>query len=97
MVGSQIDPESIANSHIRAHALEGRLFRTALAEALRAHRMPCRIIVEREAFSKAILVLSRTEAELKRVLSGLRLSGKKPWRADDKLAALAAWMVLAGD
>src|SRR5438128_1721771 len=30
VVGSVIDPDSIANPHIRAHAAEGRLFRTAL-------------------------------------------------------------------
>jgi hypothetical protein len=30
VVGSQLDPASIANLHIRAHALEGRLFRSAL-------------------------------------------------------------------
>lgn len=37
VVGSQINPESIANPHIRAHALEGQLFRTVLQDALRAH------------------------------------------------------------
>ena len=31
VVGSQIDPAEIANPHIRAHALEGRLFRSAVA------------------------------------------------------------------
>jgi hypothetical protein len=35
VVGSQIDPALIANPHIRAHALEGELFRTALVGALR--------------------------------------------------------------
>jgi hypothetical protein len=34
VVGSQIDPASIANAHIRAHALEGSLFRNVLADAL---------------------------------------------------------------
>src|SRR5262245_16785453 len=36
VVGSQIDPAKIANPHIRAHALEGRLFRTVLEDALTA-------------------------------------------------------------
>src|SRR5207244_616021 len=31
VVGSQIDPGSIANPHIRAHAFEGQLFRSVLA------------------------------------------------------------------
>ena len=30
VVGSQIDPAKIANPHIRAHALEGQLFRSAM-------------------------------------------------------------------
>src|SRR5262245_19635352 len=34
VVGSKIDPAGIANPHIRAHALEGRLFRLAVEEAL---------------------------------------------------------------
>ncbi|PYL62875.1 MAG: hypothetical protein DMF25_11440, partial [Verrucomicrobia bacterium] len=34
VVGSVIDPDSIANPHIRAHALEGRLFRMTLEAAL---------------------------------------------------------------
>src|SRR2546428_188068 len=36
VVGSVIDPARIANDHIRAHALEGALFRTALATAASA-------------------------------------------------------------
>jgi hypothetical protein len=29
VIGSEIDPITIANSHIRAHAFEGQLFRTS--------------------------------------------------------------------
>src|SRR5207244_11186067 len=35
VVGSTIDPATIGNDHIRAHALEGQLFRTALERAAR--------------------------------------------------------------
>ena len=37
VVGSQIDPANIANPHIRAYALEGRLFRESVAETLEDH------------------------------------------------------------
>jgi hypothetical protein len=37
VIGSQLNPASIANPHIRAHALEGLLFRSALEQALDAH------------------------------------------------------------
>src|SRR5437870_8618975 len=42
VVGSVIDPDSIANPHIRAHALEGRLFRTTLETALQSRRIQSR-------------------------------------------------------
>src|SRR6267143_2949189 len=38
-VGSQVDPDSIANPHIRAHAFEGQLFRAVLEEALQSDRI----------------------------------------------------------
>src|SRR5476651_107127 len=34
VVGSVIDPRTVGNPHIRAHASEGQLFRTVLADAL---------------------------------------------------------------
>jgi hypothetical protein len=95
VVGSQIDPASIKNPHIRAHALEGRLFRTMLEDALRLHGLRCLIVVERNAYSKAATVLAKSEDELKRTVSGFGKSLSGPWRADEKLAALAAWMALA--
>ena len=94
VVGSEIDPASIKNPHIRAHALEGRLFRTVLEDAVRSHGLPCLVVVERNAYSKAAAVLARSEDELKRVVSALNRSLSGPWRADEKMAALVAWMAL---
>jgi len=39
VVGSQIDPANIANPHIRAHALEGQLFRSAIEQTLQDHKV----------------------------------------------------------
>jgi hypothetical protein len=39
VVGSQIDPAEIANSHVRAHASEGRLFRSAVEDTLHDHEI----------------------------------------------------------
>ena len=50
VVGSQIDPANIANPHIRAHALEGRLFRSAVAETLQDHEIRTEILLERDAY-----------------------------------------------
>jgi hypothetical protein len=94
VVGSQIDPELIANPHIRAHALEGQLFRTALVDALRAHGIRCMILTERDAFVTATNLLKKSPAELQRAVKDLGQSAGGPWRAEQKLAALAAWVAM---
>ena len=95
VVGSQIDPASIANPHIRAHALEGRLFRNVLQEALQAHGLSCHAVVERDAYTRAAATLERSESDLKRAVAALGRALGGPWRAEEKLATLAAWMALA--
>ena len=94
VVGSDIDPARIANPHIRAHALEGRLFRTVLEDALRSCDLNCSVIVERNAYKQAGEVLNKSEKQLKQALTQLGRAMNGPWRADDKLACLAAWLAL---
>src|SRR6267142_3077341 len=48
VVGSEIDPAKITNPHIRAHALEGQLFRTVIADAVKSCSLPCAVFVERD-------------------------------------------------
>lgn len=50
VMGSQIDPAEIANPYIRAHALEGRLFRSAVAETLQDHEIRTEVLLERDAY-----------------------------------------------
>jgi hypothetical protein len=95
VIGSQIAPASIANPHIRAHALEGQLFRTTLDDALRAHRIRTVILIERDAYSKASAHLKKASSDVRRVTQNLGRSGEGPWRAEQKLAALAAWIALS--
>src|SRR5213080_868062 len=94
VVGSDIDPARIANDHIRAHALEGRLFRTVLERAVRSFRLPCAVIVERGAYATAADRFKRPENDVKRAVTELGRAIAGPWRADEKTAALAAWMAL---
>jgi hypothetical protein len=94
VVGSQIEPASIQNPHIRAHALEGQLFRTVLEDALQAHGLASLVIVERDAYAQAAAVLGRSEGDMKRAVAGLGRTLGAPWRTEEKLAALVAWMVL---
>ena len=95
VVGSETDPARITNRHIRAHALEGRLFRTVLEDALRSCGLPCSVLVERHAYKRAAEVLGRSQEDLKRSAAQLGRGLGGPWRADEKTAALAAWLALA--
>ena len=94
VVGSLIDPARIGNDHIRAHALEGRLFRTALEGAARAARLPCTTLVERSLYETAAARLKRPPGALRRAVTDLGGARRGPWRADEKAATLAAWLAL---
>ncbi len=94
VVGSVIDPATVGNPHIRAHAHEGRLFRTVLEEALRSRGIECDVIVEKQLPDRAAADLRRSRAAIARTVAtfGKVLGG--PWRADEKAAATAAWLAL---
>jgi hypothetical protein len=94
VVGSQVDPDSIANPHIRAHALEGQLFRSVLEEALQTCHIPTQILVERNAYAQAAARLKESNENVRRVIQNLGRSGQGSWRAEQKQAALAAWLAL---
>jgi len=97
VVGSQIDPANIANPHIRAHALEGRLFRSAVAETLQAREIRIEVLLERDAYPIVAARLKRSSDDVKRAIQDLRRSAPangRPWRAEEKLAALAGLFAL---
>ncbi|MEK6300115.1 MAG: hypothetical protein AABO41_05285 [Acidobacteriota bacterium] len=94
VVGSLIDPATITNDHIRAHALEGQLFRVSVQEALVKNGLTSVAIPERDVYLTTATALGKSEDELKRTVSELGRALAGPWRADEKTAALAAWMVL---
>jgi hypothetical protein len=94
VVGSLIDPSAVGNPHIRAHASEGKLFRTVLQSALESRGIRCDVIVDKQLAGKAAAALKRRPDEIARVVTrfGKDLGGH--WRADDKAASTAAWLVL---
>jgi hypothetical protein len=94
VVGSQIDPANIANPHIRAHALEGRLFQTAVAETLQDHEIRTEILLERDVYDKATTQLKTSVLRIRRTIQDLGRFADGPWRTEQKLAALAAWVAL---
>ena len=94
VVGSLVDPGTLHNEHIRAHGLEGQLFRTALEDALREQGLPSRVLLEKNAYVMASPTLHKSAPEAKKIIAGLGESHEGFWRAEEKLAALAAWMAL---
>jgi hypothetical protein len=94
VVGSLVDPASLHNEHIRAHGLEGQLFRTVLEDAFHAQGIPCAVLLEKEAYRRVAGELRTTEGAAKRTIAKLGESQDGSWRAEEKLAALAAWMAL---
>lgn len=94
VVGSLTDPASITNQHIRAHALEAQLFRRVLVDALQSKGLTSEVFVERDLQARASERLRLPVAELMPTLVAIG-RGVKPWRAEDKAAAMAAWVLLA--
>jgi hypothetical protein len=94
VVGSLVDPAKLHNEHIRAHGLEGQLFRTVLEDALGRQGMPCRVLLEKSAYASASPMLGKSERETKAAVAKLGGSHQGSWRAEEKLAALAAWVAL---
>jgi len=72
VVGSQLDPATIANPHIRAHA----------------------ILLERYAYDTASTQLKKPSVDVRRTIQNFGRFTDAPWRAEQKLAALAAWFSL---
>jgi hypothetical protein len=95
VVGSLVDPATLHNEHIRAHGLEGQLFRLALEDAMRAHKIRCAVWLERSAYEAAAPVLRQTLTQTKRTIANLGKSHHGSWRSEEKLAALAAWAALS--
>jgi hypothetical protein len=88
------DLARIGNYHIRAHAAEGLLFRRVLDLAADANELKRRTFPDRELDQIATTELGLQSAVLKRKLNDLGRSLAAPWRAAEKQAATAAWLVL---
>jgi hypothetical protein len=95
VVGSLIDPQRIANDHIRIHAREGLLFRAVVQDAAARSGLPCSIWRDRDLQALAVGILKQPQHALRHTLAALGREVGSPWRAEQKAATLAAWLVLA--
>lgn len=88
--------ESVLASHALIHAADGEHFREALARAIGHHGLPVQRITERGLLAEAAKRFRMPEAELQGRVAGAGKGLGPPWTADQKLAALAGWLALAG-
>ena len=72
VVGSLIDPKSIANDHIRIHAMEGQLFRAVVIDAAETCGLRCHVRRERDLYGDAAKVLKVSEPAIRTTADGDR-------------------------
>jgi hypothetical protein len=88
--------EKIGSTHIRAHAAEGVLFRRVLEVAAGENALPNQRFDERSLGQASETALNLPATKIKSVLAEMGRAVGSPWRSDEKAAATAAWIVLAG-
>jgi hypothetical protein len=92
--GSMIEPDTVANLHIRAHAREGQLFREVVIDALECARIPHEILRDKHSYEQVALKLQLTQAGLRSQVNSKGHGLVKPWRSDEKLATVGALSAL---
>jgi hypothetical protein len=89
--------EDILASHALIHAAEGEMFREALRWAASRSGVAVFDVREKEIFARSAKAIGLAEQELRRRTAELGRAVGPPWAADQKLAATAAWLALAGE
>ena len=86
----------ILGSHPLVHTAEGQLFRGALAEATGLLGLRVTRFEPHELYDEAAVRIGASDASLSAQLTGLGRALGPPWQRDQKEAAAAAWLALAG-
>jgi len=81
-------------SHAMLHTAEGQFFRDALSDASEHFGVPVTGVREKEVFARAAETLRIGENEIRRRVGEMGKAVGPPWSQDEKLAAVAAWIVL---
>ncbi len=84
----------ILASHAMIHTAEGEFYRVALRDACTSCGLTEIGVRERDLMTEATRALGRSAEDLQRALAGFGKAVGAPWRQDEKLSALAAWLVL---
>jgi hypothetical protein len=94
VAGSATDPNRIFNPHIRAHARESQLFREVVITALDRAQIPYQVLRDKEALREFASKIRTPEPEAWEMISRGGQGVVKPWRIDEKLAALGGLYAL---
>ena len=89
--------EKILSSHPLLHTAEGELFRNAVAAACRNSGLSVTSVKEKEVLFQSASVLGISERAIQQHLVRMGESVGPPWRQDEKLATLVAWVALAAE
>ncbi len=84
----------ILASHALIHTAEGEFFRHAIVRACEELALPVVRIKEREVWEEASKRLKLSATRLQDHLASMGKTAGPPWRQDEKLAALAAWVAI---
>ncbi len=85
----------ILASHALIHSAEGEFFRNVVMDACEHHGLQVIAVKEKELLSRSLDKLQISQEALDRHLSSIGRSIGPPWREDEKLAMLVAWLALA--
>lgn len=85
---------AILASHAIIHTADGELFRDALADASKELGLAVNAVIEREIYERAQSAIGTSDSKLKQRLEEMGTQTGPPWREDQKLAALVAWLTL---
>jgi hypothetical protein len=91
---SATDPASIGNLHMRAHASEGQLFRDICCDAADAYGLVTERALAKNLRDALAQALETDSKRIDSVLAAIGTDAGRPWRADEKLAAMGAWLAL---
>src|SRR5262249_36153536 len=86
---------AILASHALIHSAEGELFRDALVQASEGCRLPVLRVKERELMDLSAAALDQDAPRIQQQLAAWGKALGPPWRQDEKLAALVAWLALS--
>ena len=85
----------ILSAHPLIHTAEGEFYRNDLRQACESCGLPCAGFRERGLLEQSSAALALPAAAIQKQLAAWGKTVGAPWRQDEKLAAIAAWVTLA--